>query len=132
MNILAVLFGGGAGAVSRYLLSRLISEHSTAPIPLGTLAVNLIGSFLIGFFFQAFKNSTASPALRLLVTTGFLGGFTTFSTFALETITLAEERELGYTLLNLFLHNAVGLAAVILGMISFSVLKSILTGAFHA
>ncbi|MCA1949329.1 MAG: fluoride efflux transporter CrcB [Treponema sp.] len=132
MNILAVLFGGGAGAVSRYLLSRLISEHSTAPIPMGTLAVNLIGSFLIGFFFQAFKNSTASPALRLLVTTGFLGGFTTFSTFALETVALAEERELGYTLLNLFLHNTIGLAAVILGMITFSVLKSILTGVFHA
>ncbi|WP_304224102.1 fluoride efflux transporter CrcB [Gracilinema caldarium] len=132
MNILAVLFGGGAGAVSRYLLSRLISEHSTAPIPMGTLTVNLIGSFLIGFFFQAFKNTTASPALRLLVTTGFLGGFTTFSTFALETVTLAEERELGYTLLNLLLHNAIGLAAVILGMITFSVLKSILTGVFHA
>ncbi len=132
MNILAVLFGGGAGAVSRYLLSRFVSEHSSAPIPLGTLAVNLIGSFLIGFFFQAFKNSTASPALRLLVTTGFLGGFTTFSTFALETITLAEERELGYTLLNLFLHDAIGLAAVLFGMVAFSVLKSILTGVFNA
>lgn len=132
MNILAVLLGGGTGAVSRYLLSRYIAEHSTAPIPLGTLAVNLIGSFFIGFFFQAFKESTASPAFRLLVTTGFLGGFTTFSTYALETISLAEEQEFGYTLLNLALHNGLGLVAVIFGMLSFSVLKSLIRGGFHA
>jgi CrcB protein len=132
MNIIAVLLGGGTGAVSRYLLSRFISEYSTAPIPLGTLAVNLIGSFLIGFFFQAFKESTTHPAIRLLVTTGFLGGFTTFSTYALETIHLAEEREVGYTLLNLALHNVLGLLAVIFGMVSFNVVKSIVTGVLHA
>jgi CrcB protein len=132
MNLLAVLLGGGIGAASRYLLSRFIAEHSTAPIPLGTLAVNLIGSFLIGFFFQAFKESTARPAFRLFVTTGFLGGFTTFSTYALETINLAEEHEVGYTLLNLALHNGLGLISVILGMASYSVLKSMISGAFHA
>jgi len=132
MNILAVLLGGGTGAVSRYLLSRYIAEYSTAPIPLGTLAVNLIGSFFIGLFFQAFKESTANPAFKLFVTTGFLGGFTTFSTYALETINLAEEHEIGYTLLNLALNNILGLLAVIFGMLSFSVLKSLLTGGFHA
>lgn len=132
MNIIAVLLGGGTGAVSRYLLSRFISEHSTALIPLGTLAVNLIGSFLIGFFFQAFKESTTYPAIQLLVTTGFLGGFTTFSTYALETLHLVEEREVGYTLLNLALHNILGLLAVILGMVFYNVVKSLITGALHA
>lgn len=131
MNILAVLLGGGTGAVSRYLLSRFITEHSTAPVPLGTLAVNCIGSFFIGFFFQAFKDFNTNLSLRLFITTGFLGGFTTFSTYALETIYLAKERELGQSLLNITLENGLGLLAVLGGIVSYSMLKSLVTATLH-
>lgn len=81
--------GGALGAVSRYALSGWVSGASNGRFPYGTLAVNVIGSFVIGFFLTlALERFSWSPELRVLVTAGFLGAFTTFSTFSYETVDL--------------------------------------------
>lgn len=84
-NIVAVFIGGGIGAVLRYLITYLSRILFQMPI-IGTLTVNLIGCLVIGYVFGLTldKLQTISPILKLLVTVGFLGGLTTFSTFSLE------------------------------------------------
>jgi len=92
LTIIAV--GGAVGSVSRYLAQLLVARHFVYPFPLGTLLVNVLGCLLIGFFYAAAERGTiASPELRLLLTTGFCGGFTTFSTFSYETLTLLTDGE---------------------------------------
>ena len=86
---LLVAAGGALGAMSRYALSGWISGATTGRFPYGTLAVNLIGCFVIGFFLTlALERFAWSPELRVFVTVGFLGAFTTFSTFSNETVEL--------------------------------------------
>jgi CrcB protein len=84
-NLLAVFFGGGLGCVARFAVSMLAMRVASPGFPWGTLAVNLIGAFCIGLFieYMAMKNN-AHPILPYLLVTGFLGGFTTFSAFSLE------------------------------------------------
>jgi CrcB protein len=85
MNLFLIAIGGAFGSVLRFLISSLIARHSTANFPLGTLSVNIIGAFLIGLFIEVFAlKYSASENLRYLLITGFLGGFTTFSAFSLE------------------------------------------------
>lgn len=81
-----IFLGGGAGAVARFAVSTLATRLYGTAYPWGTLAVNLIGAFCIGLFIEcmAMKN-TSMPWLPYLLVTGFLGGFTTFSAFSLET-----------------------------------------------
>jgi CrcB protein len=80
---------GGAGCISRYLISSGLNAWLGKAFPYGTLAVNMIGSFIIGIIFEvALRGSVISPTLRLALTTGFLGGLTTFSTFSFETVEL--------------------------------------------
>ncbi len=80
---------GGAGCISRYLIASRLNAWLGKAFPYGTLAVNLIGSFIIGIIFEvALRGSVISPAMRLALTTGFLGGLTTFSTFSFETVEL--------------------------------------------
>jgi fluoride exporter len=90
-NIFIVAAGGALGSVCRYLVGvgayRLLGHG----FPWGTLAVNVAGSFAIGVFIELLAlRFSGSPALRLAVATGFLGGFTTFSTFSLDTLALWE------------------------------------------
>jgi len=92
---LLVFMGGGLGAVSRYLLSGWVQQVSGQNFPWGTMAVNIFGSFLIGVLMSLSARSLwISPQTRLLMVTGFLGGFTTFSTFSYETLSLAQDGEL--------------------------------------
>lgn len=128
MNIVAVAFGGALGAVCRYLLSKLLSEHGSNYIPLGTVTVNLLGSFLIGFLFEAFAVYEVRPAVRLFLTTGFLGGFTTFSTYALESVSLIRERQYTRGFLDIAVHNVLGLVMVILGVLAFGGIRYLLGG----
>ncbi len=92
MRHLIVFFAGGAGAVARYALSGWVAQAAGAGFPWGTLAVNASGSFLISVvMYVGLATSAISPELRLALATGFLGGFTTYSTFNYETIALMRE-----------------------------------------
>ncbi len=89
---LLVAAGGMIGAVSRYVLGGWIGNATTGKFPYGTLAVNLIGCLIIGFFLTlGYERFSWSPELRVFIAVGILGGFTTFSTFSFETISLLRE-----------------------------------------
>lgn len=110
---LAIFIGGGLGAVLRWAVSRALP--STA-LPWGTLTVNVVGCFVLGLLVPLFATRwTETPALRAGLTTGVLGGLTTFSTFGVETVRAWQTApHLG--LLNLGLNLGIGLTAAALGL----------------
>lgn len=92
MTYLAVAFGGALGAMSRYWVYNAFVRASTSTYPWATLTVNIAGSFLIGIAFVLLTERTdIGPEWRGLITVGFLGAFTTFSTFSMDTIGLLEQ-----------------------------------------
>lgn len=99
--LLAVFIGGGTGSVARWLLSmRFNSLHQQ--IPIGTLTANLIGAFIIGLGLAWFNRMThIDPVWKLLITTGFCGGLTTFSTFSAEVVFLLQDGRAAWALLNI-------------------------------
>ncbi|EFW8925417.1 fluoride efflux transporter CrcB, partial [Shigella dysenteriae] len=102
--LLAVFIGGGTGSVARWLLSMRFNPLHQA-IPLGTLTANLIGAFIIGMGFAWFSRMTnIDPVWKVLITTGFCGGLTTFSTFSAEVVFLLQEGRFGWALLNVFVN----------------------------
>jgi len=88
---LYVALGGAIGSVSRYVLTVLIQSRQMSPFPTATLVINVTGSLLLGFLARYFAESLASAEVRLLLMTGFCGGYTTFSTFSYETVRLLED-----------------------------------------
>lgn len=117
-HLLIIALGGGLGAVTRYLASKNIQSAYNQIIPLGTLFVNVAGSFLIGFLFMLFDYAALSRETRSFLTIGFLGAFTTFSTYSLETINLFRDGEFKLAVANLLLNNILCLAMVIAGMLA--------------
>ena len=109
--------GGGLGSITRFIVDGLTYRLLPfAGLPYGTLAVNVIGCFLIGFLNGLVEiHQVFSPNTRLFLFIGFLGGFTTFSTFGYETVSLAREVEAFQALIYIGLHLFVGLTAVWLG-----------------
>lgn len=94
MLVAYAAIGGAIGTAARYLLTLAIQERATGGFPIATLLINISGSLLLGFLMRfGLEGSTASPELRLMLTTGFCGGFTTFSTFSYETARLLEGGE---------------------------------------
>jgi CrcB protein len=90
----AVAIGGAVGSVARFALGSFIQTRVSGPFPVGTLVINVSGSLLLGFLAQFGLDTTSlSPEMKLLLTTGFCGGFTTFSTFSYETVKLIENGE---------------------------------------
>jgi fluoride exporter len=83
-QLLMIFLGGGFGSICRYILSKLITEQFETAFPLGTLSVNIIGSFLIGAMLASIEKYQLHSLWAYLLVTGFCGGFTTFSTFAYE------------------------------------------------
>jgi len=91
-QLAAVAIGGAAGAVMRWLVASGVQKVAGGAFPWGTFAVNALGSFLLGFLFVwLIERSTASELVRLAITVGFLGAFTTFSTYSIESIRLLQE-----------------------------------------
>jgi CrcB protein len=116
INILLVIIGGGLGSACRYLFSLLATKWFGSNFPMGTLGVNLIGCFLIGLGFSLAGRGIISPSVRLLLMTGFLGGLTTFSTYALESVNFMRSNELIPALGNIAANNLGGLALVFVGL----------------
>lgn len=116
MGFLYVFLGGGAGSVCRYILGKIIIDNVTTRFPLGTVCVNCLGCLAIGFLTVLFDRINASSGTRLLFATGFLGGFTTFSTFNLESVLLLRESNYSNAVLNIVLSLALGLLCVAAGM----------------
>jgi CrcB protein len=111
---LAVAAGSAVGGMLRYFLGgTVLARTAAAPFPVATFFINVTGSFIVGFFLTlATERFQLSAHLRLAVAVGFVGAYTTFSTFEYETLRLAEERRFGFALLNVLLSVAVGFAAV--------------------
>ncbi len=88
-SFLAIAIGGGLGSVARFVISREIENWLGSYLPYGTLTVNVLGSFALGWFAEIFlDHPEISSAIRLGLTVGFLGAFTTFSTFSYESLQL--------------------------------------------
>ncbi len=112
-----VAIGSALGGVARFLLSTAIQQKAGTVFPIGTLLVNISGSLLLGFLMSYALSTTAiSPEVRGLLTAGFCGGFTTFSTFTYETMLLVEEGELGRAALYVLVSVIVSLIGVYLGI----------------
>ena len=100
-QLLAVAAGGATGAVLRWLMAGAVQRWAGGAFPWGTFAVNALGSFLLGFLFVwLIERSTATELVRLALTVGLLGAFTTFSTYSLESIRLLQEGALGMAAAN--------------------------------
>lgn len=90
--VLILGLGGFLGTIGRFLIGHYIQEFSNTSFPVGTLVVNILGSFLLGLVYAlAEKNQWSSPELRLFFTVGFCGGFTTFSTFSFDIFRLSSD-----------------------------------------
>jgi CrcB protein len=86
-----VMLGSAVGGGSRFLLGSFIQTRAGTAFPLGTLLINVTGSLILGFIFRYAAGSSMSPEVRALLTTGFCGGYTTFSTFSWESVRLIED-----------------------------------------
>jgi len=117
MNLIYVAAGGALGSVCRYLMTQLCTRWCGYTFPYGTLLVNILGSLAMGMLIGWLaKTSTGFEPLRLLIGVGFLGGFTTFSAFSLDVVTLFERGEMLQVLLYLFASVTVSVLALLAGL----------------
>ena len=100
MIVLWVALAGGVGAVARFVLDGLVRSQVASWFPVGTVVVNVTGSFVLGLVTGLTLTHAVPEELRLVVGTGFCGGYTTFSTASFETVRLDEQRRAGLALLN--------------------------------
>jgi len=109
---------GLCGTLSRYWLSGVIARRYGETFPLGTLAVNLVGCFLVGLLFYLLQERfLVNQTVRTVVLLGFLGGFTTFSSYGLQTFTLLQDGQFGLAALNVTASNLLGLLLVWAGYV---------------
>ena len=113
--ILTLGCAGGFGTISRYGLSHLLTTFAGPRYPWGTLVVNVVGCFLFGIFAELFTTEKLDAGWKVIVLTGFLGGFTTFSAFAFELESLRGQGLHQMALLHFLGNNLLGLAAIIAG-----------------
>lgn len=115
LNYIYVMAGAAIGGLMRYVIADVVQRNSKILFPFGTLAVNITGSFLLGFIiFVLGEREIISAEMRLFLTIGVCGGFTTFSTFSYETIELLKQAEFVYASVNIVSNVVLTLAAVYL------------------
>ncbi len=117
MQYLFIAVGGAVGAVLRYLVSGWAFAVMGAGFPWGTFVVNIIGSFLIGFLWQLFEYVPISPNMRNMIFIGGLGAFTTFSTFAFESLNLFRAGDFKLGMINIVAMDLFGILLGLLGVI---------------
>ncbi|MDJ0848285.1 MAG: fluoride efflux transporter CrcB [Myxococcota bacterium] len=116
-KLLLIAVGGSFGAVLRYLVAGWGQRLTSGSFPLGTLLVNLAGCLLMGFLVGVLTGPLiVREEYRLALLVGFIGSFTTFSTFGYETLALLHDREWGGAALNVVASNVVGIGAVLAGL----------------
>ena len=117
MTLVLVAVGGAAGSILRYLTDRRVQAWRDSPFPWGTLTVNVVGSFILGFLSGWLLHGAEPSSIRSLVAVGFCGGLTTFSTFGYETVRLVLEKTRLYAVLNVLVTVVAGLASGALGLL---------------
>jgi CrcB protein len=116
LTYVAIAVGGTLGCWARFAMTNLVQAICGRDFPYATLSINVLGSFLMGFLFiEMLERLTISPALRTGVLTGVLGGYTTFSTFEMETLLLVEQGEPGKAILYIALSVGLGFLAAFAG-----------------
>ena len=116
-DFLAISIAAIVGANLRYLLSRLAAREFGSVFPYGTLGINIVGSFIVGFFvIWTTERVLVDPRWRLLVVVGFCGSFTTFSSYAFESMAYFEQGQWGLMLANIFSNNLLCLGGALAGM----------------
>ena len=116
LNVVLVFIGGGVGAMARYWMSGAVYKFTSGSFPYGTITVNFIGCFIIGLLMAGFEERfLVNPSLRIFLTIGILGGFTTFSSFSYETIALMRDGEILFALLNVIMSILTCLGATYIG-----------------
>lgn len=117
LKVMMVAVGGGIGATTRYLVSTWAAEKFGTNFPYGTLIVNVVGCFIIGAFMTlTTERLIVSPYWRLLVTVGFVGGLTTFSSYSYETFKLLQDADIMMAMYNLVGNILIGFFATWLGI----------------
>jgi CrcB protein len=114
--LLSVGIGGFVGAILRFSISTWVGKATTTAFPWGTLSVNILGSFFIGFLFLYFQHSNFSPTQKALLITGLLGALTTFSTFSLDTVLLMEKELYIRAFTNVLLNLVFSIGATLFGL----------------
>ena len=114
-KLILIALGGMLGTLCRYGLATWVEQRALSQFPYGTVVINLAGCFVAGLLFPLFEQASIAPEWRLAVFTGFLGGFTTFSAYGLQTVVLADGL-LWMAALNVLVSNAAGLALVWIGI----------------
>jgi fluoride exporter len=115
IKILLLAAGGAIGTVGRYAVAGLTHRYIDGTFPYGTLMVNLLGSLIIGMLWGTWETANISSHLRTFIFIGILGGFTTFSTFSLETMNLFREGEIRTAIINVLANNILGIILVFAG-----------------
>jgi CrcB protein len=117
-TILWISIGAVVGANLRYWLAQQVTKLTSPSFPYGTLAINITGSFVLGFFLiWTTERVVADPRWRLLIAVGFCGGYTTFSSYAYESFALIEQGHWFPALANMVASNVLSLAGVVLGAV---------------
>lgn len=116
LQVLSIATAGAVGTVLRHVIGSWLTARVASGFPVGTIAVNLIGCFAMGFVAHVLSVTSASPTLRLTLTTGLLGGFTTYSTFNHDTLRLYQSGAPWPAIANVSITVVGGLAAGIAGL----------------